>query len=62
MHEVEAVERAQEVWPEAEAFEMVSGGWTFRVGGGYAWNTDAGRVASAPEGTRSDAVRGIRGI
>ncbi|MFZ3562792.1 hypothetical protein [Streptomyces sp. BH055] len=62
MDEAAAIERAREVWPEAEGFEPVPGGWTFRVGGGYAWITNAGRVAPDPEGTRSDALRGIRSL
>ncbi len=55
MTEEAAVESARGVWPEAEGFESAPGGWTFRVGGGYAWITDAGRVAVDPEGLRSHA-------
>ncbi|MFE4723115.1 hypothetical protein ACFRLW_43450 [Streptomyces sp. NPDC056728] len=60
MKEEAAIERAREVWPEAEGFEPVHGGWTFRVGGGYAWITDAGRVAADLEGLRSHARQRIR--
>ena len=49
--------RPREVWPEAEGFESAPGGWTFRVGGGYAWIMNAGRMATYPEGLRSDARR-----
>ena len=57
MTEDTAIEKARETWPEAEGFERVPGGWTFRVGGGYAWITLAGRVATDPEGIRSHARR-----
>ncbi|MGW5336233.1 hypothetical protein [Streptomyces bauhiniae] len=57
MTEETAIETARQTWPEAEGFEPVRGGWTFRVGGGYAWITAAGRVASDPEGLRSHAQR-----
>lgn len=59
MKEEAAIESAREVWPEAEGFESSPGGWTFRVGGGYAWLTDSGRVASDPEQFRSHARRRI---
>ncbi|MGW2456798.1 hypothetical protein ACWCTA_36545 [Streptomyces sp. NPDC001704] len=59
MTEETAIESARQVWPEAEGFELAPGGWTFRVGGGYAWITDAGRVASDPEGLRSHARQRI---
>lgn len=52
-----AMEQARGLWPEAEGFERVPGGWTFRVGGGYASVTDAGRVATDPQGTRGHAKR-----
>ncbi|WP_129286706.1 hypothetical protein [Streptomyces sp. GZWMJZ-114] len=55
--EEEAVRAAREDWPEAEGFEKVQGGWTFRIGGGYCSVTDAGTVAPYPQGTRSDAHR-----
>lgn len=55
MREDAAIVRAQEVWPEAEGFESAPGGWTFRVGGGYAWVTNSGIVSSDPEGLRSHA-------
>lgn len=48
---------AREVWPEAEGFERVPGGWTFRVGAGYASVADSGHVTRDPQGTRSDAKR-----
>ncbi|MET8103005.1 hypothetical protein ABZV29_42420 [Streptomyces sp. NPDC005236] len=55
--EAEATEQAREVWPEAEGFERVPGGWTFRVGAGYASVTDSGRVATYPQGTRGHTQR-----
>lgn len=51
------MDQARGLWPEAEGFERCAGGWTFRVGGGYAYITDAGWVASEPEGTRRHAAR-----
>ncbi|WP_331731269.1 hypothetical protein [Kitasatospora sp. NBC_01300] len=59
MDEESAIASARQVWPEAEGFERAPGGWTFRVGGGYAWITDAGQVATDPEGLRSHAGRRI---
>ncbi|MET7844383.1 hypothetical protein ABZT45_38565 [Streptomyces sp. NPDC005356] len=59
MTEDSAIESARGAWPEAEGFEPVRGGWTFRVGGGYAWITDSGRVAADPEGLRSHARQRI---
>ncbi|GAA1265827.1 MULTISPECIES: hypothetical protein [Streptomyces] len=59
MTEETAIESARKVWPEAEGFEPAAGGWTFRVGGGYAWITDSGRVAADPEGLRSHARQRI---
>lgn len=50
---------ARDVWPEAEGFEAAPGGWTFRVGSGYAWITNSGRVADNPEGLRIHAQRRI---
>lgn len=52
-----AMTKAREVWPEAEGFERARGGWTFRVGAGYASVADSGRVAEHPQGTRGYAVR-----
>lgn len=61
LREAEAMERAQHIWAEAEGFlPVLSGGWTFRVGGGYASITETGRVAMEPQGTRSDAERFMR--
>lgn len=57
MNEDAAISAAREVWPEAEGFEPAPGGWTFRVGGGYAWVTNSGRVSHDPEGLRSHARR-----
>lgn len=51
--EAEAIEKAREVWPEAEGFELTFGGWTFRVGAGYASVTTLGTVATDPQGTRA---------
>lgn len=48
---------AAEVWPEAEGFERAPGGWTFRVGAGYASVTNSGEVATDPQGTRAHAIR-----
>jgi len=59
MTEAEATERAREQWPEAEGFERAPLGWTFRVGGGYAWITFAGTLATDPEGLRSHARRHV---
>ncbi|MFI6449666.1 hypothetical protein [Kitasatospora sp. NPDC050543] len=59
MEEEVAIESARQVWPEAEGFKPAPGGWTFRVGGGYAWITDSGQVATDPEGLRSHAARRI---
>ncbi|MFE0389526.1 hypothetical protein ACFW1F_36510 [Streptomyces bungoensis] len=53
----ELTEKAREVWPEAEGFQQAPGGWTFRVGAGYASITRTGQVATDPQGTRSDAQR-----
>jgi hypothetical protein len=50
-----AIERAREVWPEAEGFARAPGGWTFRIGAGYGWMTDTGHVSADPEGSRSHA-------
>lgn len=50
------VQAARQVWPEAEAFERIMGGWTFRCGGGYASVTSAGRVAEHPQGSRIRAA------
>lgn len=55
MKEEAAIESARGVWPEAEGFEPAPGGWTFRVGAGYAWMTDSGHVSADPEGLRSHA-------
>lgn len=55
--EAEAIEKAREVWPEAEGFELTFGGWTFRVGAGYASVTTLGTVARDPQGTRAHALR-----
>lgn len=55
--EAEAIEKAREVWPEAEGFELTFGGWTFRVGAGYASVTTLGTVATDPQGTRRHALR-----
>lgn len=55
--EAEVIKRAREVWPEAEGFERIPGGWIFRVGAGYASITESGRVATDPQGTRSHARR-----
>lgn len=55
MNEDTATESARKVWPEAEGFVRVPGGWTFRVGAGYAWITDAGHVSENPQGTRRHA-------
>jgi hypothetical protein len=52
-----AMQEAREVWPEAEGFERVPGGWTFRVGAGYSSITDSGVAATDPQGTRKDAQR-----
>ncbi len=57
MQEESATTSAREVWPEAEGFERVPGGWTFRVGAGYASITDDGRVATSPQGLRSHAQK-----
>ncbi|MFB8000609.1 hypothetical protein ACFC4G_48815 [Streptomyces sp. NPDC056002] len=59
MKEETAIESAREVWPEAEGFGRAADGWTFRCGGGYAWITDTGRVATDPEGLRSHARQRI---
>ncbi|MFJ8677313.1 hypothetical protein [Streptomyces sp. NPDC093589] len=59
MKEEAAAASAREVWPEAEGFELAPGGWTFRVGGGYAWITNSGHVAVDPEGLRSHARQRI---
>lgn len=56
MTEAEMMERAREVWPEAEGFLPNTRGWTFRVGAGYASITNGGVVARDPQGTRYDAV------
>lgn len=55
MNETEAIETAREEWPEAEGFERAAGGWTFRVGAGYAWMTSGGYVSLNPEGLRAHA-------
>lgn len=52
-----AMQEAREVWPEAEGFERVPGGWTFRVGAGYSSITDEGVAATYPQGTRREAQR-----
>lgn len=57
MSEETAIEAARAVWPEAEGFERVPGGWTFRVGAGYASVSDSGLVATDPQGTRGHARR-----
>lgn len=54
------MEAARKVWPEAEGFERVPGGWTFRCGGGYAWVADSGQVAGESQGSRRDAQRWMR--
>lgn len=60
LSEESAIAKAREVWPEAEGFERAPEGWTFRVGAGYAWILDSGRVAQYPEGMRSLARRWMR--
>ncbi|MFF1594085.1 hypothetical protein ACFVY0_39235 [Streptomyces sp. NPDC058286] len=59
MTEEAAITGARDVWPEAEGCEPAPDGWTFRVGGGYAWIADTGRVAADPEGLRSHAQQRI---
>jgi hypothetical protein len=56
-----AIEMAREIWPELEGFAPSPGGWTFRVGAGYAWMTYSGHVSADPEGTRSHARRRLMG-
>lgn len=51
------IDRAREVWPEAEGFERAPGGWTFRIGAGWTWLTDGGHVSPDPEGSRGHARR-----
>lgn len=55
--EATAYAAARLLWPEAEAFEPARGGWTFRVGAGYASVTHDGWVSEHPQGTRKDAER-----
>lgn len=57
MTEEAAMQEAREVWPEAEGFQKVPGGWTFRVGAGYSAITDDGVALTYPQGTRADAER-----
>jgi len=57
MTEAEVTDAARQVWPEAEGFEAIPGGWTFRVGAGYASVTNTGQVATDPQGTRRHAER-----
>ncbi|WP_327575394.1 hypothetical protein [Streptomyces sp. NBC_00145] len=59
MTEEAAITGARNAWPEAEGFEPAPSGWTFRVGGGYAWITDTRRVAADPESLRSHAQQRI---
>lgn len=54
--EEQAMLRVREVWPEAEGFLPHTRGWTYRVGGGYAYVTKGGEVARDPQGTRNAAV------
>lgn len=57
MTEQEATALARGMWPEAEGFQRAAGGWTFRIGGGYASVSSRGRVATQPQGTRRQAER-----
>jgi hypothetical protein len=61
MTDSQATECARKIWPEAEGFERIPGGWTFRVGAGYSAITDSGRVGIDPQGARRDAQRFMPG-
>ncbi|MER8237486.1 hypothetical protein [Streptomyces sp. NPDC094049] len=60
MTEDQAAGLTREVWPEAEGFEQTVGGWTYRMGGGYAGVRDTGEVAEDPQGLRAHAQQWVR--